>query len=92
MGVCTKHPSEGPCIQNGVTTCAKCPKLCVSKNNRSEIELKLSNAEKRITEFELEYRKYGIPREEYQDYIDFKQALSDRDGFIKLLNRIDHEQ
>ena len=92
MGVCTKHPSEGPCIQNGVTTCAKCPKLCVSKNNRSEIELKLSNAEKRITEFELEYRKYGIPREEYQDYIEFKQALSDRDGFIKLLNRIDHEQ
>lgn len=91
MGICTKHPSEGPCLQNGVTTCARCPKLCVTKNNKREIESRLLNTNQLIQQFESEYKRNEIPYNTYQDFIEYKQVIRDRDAYTKLLKMISHD-
>ena len=76
LGVCSKHPSEGSCITLGQTSCAKCPKIITGEKYLPQW-VKLANDSKSLLEqFEAEYISHGIAKNEYENFIEYKQEHS----------------
>ena len=73
LGLCSKHPSEGRCIQLGQKSCAACPKLCTGKAYLEQWQKLMNDSYNLLIQFENKYKWLNIPEEEYQNYIEYTQ-------------------
>lgn len=89
LGACTKHPSEGRCIEMGNISCASCPKLCTGKAYRARWAELLESSEKLLASFISKYEELGIPPEEYKDYMEYRQEEKLRRRYAAVLDAID---
>lgn len=73
LGLCSLSPSEGRCNKEAMSSCSTCTKLCTGPKYLSQWEQLVSDSKKLLDEFEKAYQDNNISKEEYEQYIEYKQ-------------------